>query len=83
MAKNSTAEDVSNKPYVKNAGVKALSDHYSRIGVKAKVTAKPDKPGYYEVIHDYGDKPTMIVPLFSNETLVAKYLEIMDKGGLS
>ncbi len=76
-AENSTAQSIASKPYIKNAGELALSDHYKRLGQRAKVAALPNKPGFYMSEFEMKEKPTVIIPLFANKTLVEKYLKIL------
>jgi glycosyltransferase involved in cell wall biosynthesis len=79
LAKNSTAADISNKPYVKNAGVQALKDHYARLKVKATVNALPTKPGFYETNIISSTKPTIIITPFANPVCVELYAKLFRK----
>jgi O-antigen biosynthesis protein len=74
LAANSTAQDISNKPYIKEAGVRALTNHYKRIKVDAKVTAKKDKPGFYSTDYLYKEKVTIVVDQFAEPLFVSWYI---------
>ncbi len=77
IAKSSTAADISNKPYIKEAGVRALSDHYDRQKIKARVRPLIDKPGFYETTITSKIKPTVIITNFANITLIKRYVELL------
>lgn len=81
-AKHSTAQDISNKPYIKNAGEKALNEHFKRMKIKAEAKAHKNKPGFYKIDYRAVSDPTVIIPPFSNEALLKKYLSILKKTGL-
>jgi glycosyltransferase involved in cell wall biosynthesis len=80
-AKNSTAADIQNKNYIFKAGEAALADHYRRLGLKAKPKAIKNKPGFYKTVFDTKNPITVIFTPFSNKSLVAKYIQILTKGG--
>lgn len=81
-AKKSTASDVSNKPYIKKAGERALRDHYIRVDHKPSIKALPDKPGYYKVsFREEAGEPTVIISPFANPKLVKMYCEILSSRG--
>ncbi len=48
-SKSSTANDISSKSYVLEAGIRALRDHLKRNGQSGSVKAQPNKPGFYEI----------------------------------
>jgi glycosyltransferase involved in cell wall biosynthesis len=48
-ANSSTAQDISNKPYIFKAGKKALQEHLDRQGIDAKAVVLEGRPGYYKV----------------------------------
>lgn len=50
----SVASDISAKPYCLTAAVKALDDHYKRMGIDAKAKIIESTPGYYKT--DYAIK---------------------------
>jgi glycosyltransferase involved in cell wall biosynthesis len=52
QAVNSTASDFSNKTHIKDAGVKALTNHLKRRKVVASARAIDNRPGFYEVNYE-------------------------------
>lgn len=77
IAINSTAADVSNKPYIKTAGERALKDHYQRLGIGAEVQAIANKPGFYKTKIKTKIKPTIYVSNFANNVVIDKYVELL------
>lgn len=83
IADNSTASDISNKPYVLTAGVRALEDHYARKKIKANVSAITGMPGFYDVDYIPKKLPLVLVTPFANKDLVAAYVKVLwDRGVL-
>lgn len=78
-ARSSTAESILNKPYIKQAGKRALEDHYKRIGLKVEVKPLAAKPGFYKPEFLDINKPTVIITQFANKALVDKYIKILTK----
>lgn len=80
-AKHSTAADIHNKNYIFKAGEAALADHYRRLGLRAKPKAIENKPGFYKTLFDTKTSVTVVFTMFSNKSLVTKYIKILVKGG--
>ncbi|MEG0769688.1 MAG: glycosyltransferase family 2 protein [Ruthenibacterium sp.] len=61
---NSTASDITTKPYAIEAGAKALRAHLKRVGLAGKVTAMQQHPGAYHVEYALAQQPlvTVILP---------------------
>lgn len=76
-ADNSTAQSIESKPYVKSAGERSLAEHYKRKGIAARPIALPAKPGFYKIEYRDAPKPTVIIPLFAEITLVRHYIKLL------
>lgn len=57
---NSTAGDSDNKDYVIKSSIKALKDHYKRIGLVTDVSYDV-KTGYYKTVYDIKNKPSVSI----------------------
>lgn len=60
MAENSTAADPDSKPYANLAGIRSVQDHFSRLGIPAKVS-RGGRPFVYRVTYE----PPSNMPLVS------------------
>lgn len=60
----SVASDISAKPYCLTAAVKALDDHYKRLGIDAKAKIIEGTPGYYKTYYAIKWEPliSIIIP---------------------
>jgi glycosyltransferase involved in cell wall biosynthesis len=79
IAIGSTASDISNKPYVLNAGTKALKDHFERRGIDATIKAKKNMPGFYSARYNEAEAPTIVILPFAGRILLEKYLDALYK----
>ena len=73
--KNSTAEDISSKPYIINAAHRALTDHLERIGLKGTVLDAKFTSGYriaYDIIGE--PKISILIPNKDNIDSLEKCL---------
>lgn len=57
---NSTAQDPASKMYAFEAGIRAINDHFKRIGVPAHAV-HGERYGMYHVIYDWEEKPLVSV----------------------
>ena len=62
--KMSTASDISTKPYAIEGGVRAISDHLERVGLKGTVKPQSKFPGSYRVGYEIVGHPlvSVIIP---------------------
>ena len=75
-AQTSTANLVSTKDYIIDAGVRALKDHVQRNGIKAQVSHITGKPGFYELVYDPTNFSVIIAPVpVSKQQSTAKWLK--------
>jgi glycosyltransferase involved in cell wall biosynthesis len=75
---NSTAKDFSSKPNITRAGKAAIEDHLARNKLKASVTVRKDKPGFYNVVYDAPKEVTVIVtPFCKNSALIGYFAEVL------
>ena len=63
MSASSTAANADSKPYATIAGIKAVSDHLKRLGIKAKVE-QSRRPFTYKITYDVAGEPlvSIIIP---------------------
>lgn len=63
MSASSTAANADSKPYATIAGIKAVSDHLERLGIKAKVE-QSRRPFTYKITYDVTGEPlvSIIIP---------------------
>lgn len=63
MSASSTAVNADSKPYATIAGIKAVSDHLERLGIKAKVE-QSRRPFTYKITYDVAGEPlvSIIIP---------------------
>ncbi len=63
MSAGSTAANADSKPYATIAGIKAVSDHLKRLGIKAKVE-QSRRPFTYKITYDVTGEPlvSIIIP---------------------
>lgn len=63
MSASSTAANAGSKPYATIAGIKAVSDHLERLGIKAKVE-QSRRPFTYKITYDVTGEPlvSIIIP---------------------
>lgn len=57
---NSTAQDPASKMYAFEAGIRAIDDHFQRIGVPAHAV-HGERYGMYHIIYDWKEKPLVSV----------------------
>lgn len=66
---NSVAGDINSKKYVAEAGIKAVSDHLSRIGIKAKVESSEWFPVIYRIKYELVEEPLISIIIINNNGL--------------
>lgn len=66
---NSTASDMSAKPYAIEAGAKAIAAHLKRVGLSGIVTPIKDGPGSYRVSYEINGDPMISVMIPSKDHL--------------
>ena len=75
---NSTAQNFESKRDITLAGVAALSEHFARRGIQgAKVTAKENRPGFYETQLQPYQNITLIIMPFASDALFRLYTELL------
>lgn len=60
-SKNSTAEDIRNKTYAFEAGIRAVSDHLQRVGLPATVESSSGFPAIYRIRYGLTAKPLVSI----------------------
>ncbi|MDO8336199.1 MAG: glycosyltransferase [Candidatus Saccharibacteria bacterium] len=76
-ARASTASNFSSKKNITDAGKRALEEHFSRLGTKAKVMPKPDRPGFYELKLEAFKSVSLIITPFASDALLRLYTELL------
>ena len=66
--KNSTAQDISSKPYIINAAHKALGDHLERVGLKGTVT-NAVIPSTYRIHYDIEGEPLVSIIIANKDSV--------------
>lgn len=66
--KNSTAQDITSKPYIINAAHKALSDHLQRVGIKGKVYDALI-PSTYRISYDIEGNPLISIVIANKDNI--------------
>lgn len=74
---NSTATTSDAKPYASKAGIKAVSQHLSRVGIAANVGLDHQRPFRYRIYHHIPQslKVSIIVPMLHDVGNVSEYLD--------
>lgn len=74
---NSVAGDIKSKQYVAEAGIKAVSDHLIRLGIKAKVESSNFFPVIYRIKYDLLEKPVISI-IISNSNSTSELKVCLD-----
>lgn len=74
---NSVAGDIKSKQYVAEAGIKAVSDHLIRLGIKAKVESSNFFPVIYRIKYDLLEKPLISI-IISNSNSTSELKVCLD-----
>lgn len=79
---SSTASGADSKPYAVKSGIRAVSRHLARLGIKGTVTAA-DRPFTYRVLYDVPDDHplvSIIIPTKDNASILQRCVEsILEK----
>ncbi len=68
MSETSTAADADSKPYATSAGIKAVSDHLERLGIKADVE-QSRRPFTYKITYAVTEEPLVSIIIPSKDAI--------------
>lgn len=71
----SVASDISVKPYCITAGVKALSNHLKRLGIKGQPEATPDCAGIYKINYEINESSIVSIIIPNKDSI--EYLSVL------